>query len=84
MKPERIRVGKGVQERRETAGKRTEGREVGELQGERKDTRDGKRKRTREPRTAGGKGLNGAETGFSSSALHTPIAGGQARKPHSR
>lgn len=60
MKPERVLVGKRVKERRNPAGESREGSEAGELQGERKDTRDGERARTRDPRTAGGRGLNRA------------------------
>lgn len=60
MKPERIRVGKGVQERRNPAGEIREGNEARERQGERKDTRAGESARTGEPMTAGERGLNRA------------------------
>lgn len=61
--PSRYGTGKGSawgQGSRKGGSGREEGSEVGALQGERKDTRDGARARTREPRPAGGRGLKGA------------------------
>lgn len=61
MKPEREPRGERGPVKEESGwGAAEESSEVGELQGERKDARDGDRARTKEPRTAGERGLNAA------------------------
>lgn len=63
MRPERVCVGKRGKERRNPAWESRGGSEAGELQGERKDTKDGERVRTRDLSTAGGRGLTRAGDG---------------------
>lgn len=79
-------MGKGVLERGHPAEEQQteENSEVGALQGERKDTRDGEAARTKAKGGGWERVKGNRRQGPPSTAFHTPVAGGQARKPKSR